>query len=217
MQDVRIRIGAAAFLSATAFSGVAGAVAAAIWWIVFGRPLGQIKKVRSVLPFVLVIIFFAIVLVLSGGGGISYAIRMVVVVLIGMWLYAEYRPGDFLHFGTWLLGTGTGFELGMTAEMAMQAFDLFSTDMDRIGKARELKGLTRGIRSLVPSGMILVRDALRRAGESAELLAVRGYRRGGTLHPVFGTSRMDIIAGFAAICMGVIAFLPVSEFFILYH
>jgi hypothetical protein len=27
----------------------------------------------------------------------------------------------------------------------------------------------------------------------------------------------DIIAGIAALCMGIITFIPVSEFFILYH
>jgi hypothetical protein len=48
-------------------------------------------------------------------------------------------------------------------------------------------------------------------------MAVRGYTRGGSYCPEFETPMKDIIAGIAALCMGIIAFIPVSEFFILYH
>ena len=217
MQDVRIRTGAAALLSFAAFTGITGAGVVFLWWLLFAHPLQLVKKMRVILPVILLILFFGIVLELSGGGGTSYCLRMVVVVLIGTWLYAEYRTGDFLHLGTWLFGEKTGFELGMTAEMGMQAVSLLAADLDRVKKAQELKGLHWGIQSLVPAGMILVRDTLRKADESAELLAVRGYVHGGTFSPVFITRKRDLVAGLAALCMGVIALMPVSEFFILYH
>jgi hypothetical protein len=217
MQDVRIRTGTAALLSFAAFTSILGAGVVFLWWLLFAHPLQLVKKMRVILPVILLIVFFGIVLELSGGGGTSYCLRMVVVVLIGTWLFSGYRTGDFLHLGTWLFGERSGFELGMTAEMGMQAVRLLAADLDRIKRAQELKGLHWGIRSLVPAGMILVRDALRRADESAELLAVRGYVHGGTFRPVFITPKGDIIAGLAALCMGIISFIPVSEFFILYH
>jgi hypothetical protein len=217
MQDIRIRTGTAALLSLAAFSSITGAGVVFLWWLVFCHPFWMIKKIRLIIPVILLIAFFGIILDLSGGGGLSYSLRMMVVVLIGIWLYTEYRTGDFLHLGTWLLGKKTGFELGMTGEMGMQAIDLISADLDRICKAQELKKVHWGIGSLVPTGMILLHGALQRAEESAELLAVRGYVYGGTFCPVFKTPIKDKLAGFAALCMGIIAFIPFSEFFILYH
>jgi energy-coupling factor transport system permease protein len=142
---------------------------------------------------------------------------MTVILLIGAWVYAGYRPGEFLRLGTWLFGNRTGFDLGMTAEMAMQSLDLMVSDFSRIRQAYELKGSGRGIRILVPAGSILIRGAVRRAEGTAELMAVRGYSHGGTYCPTFRTPRSDVIAALAALCMGIISLIPVSEFFILYH
>lgn len=217
MQDIRIRTGTAALLSLAAFSGITGAAAVFLWWLVFSHPLRMKKKIRLLIPLVVLIAFFGIILELSGGGGLSYTLRMVVVIFVSTWLYSEYRTGEFLHLGTWIFGKKTGFELGMTAEMGMQAIDLMAADLDRIRQAQGLKGMQWGVQSLVPTGMILIRGALKRADESAELLAARGYVHGGTFCPVFETPRKDILAGFAALCSGIIAFIPVSEFFILYH
>jgi energy-coupling factor transport system permease protein len=105
----------------------------------------------------------------------------------------------------------------MIAEIGMQSLELMLSDFSRIRQAQELKGTIWGLRSLVPSGSILVHGALRRADETAELMAVRGYTHGGSYCPEFETPMKDIIAGIAALCMGIIAFIPVSEFFILYH
>jgi energy-coupling factor transport system permease protein len=99
----------------------------------------------------------------------------------------------------------------------MQSLDLMVSDFSRIRQAQKLKGTCWGIRSLVPAGSIIIHGALRRADETAELMAVRGYTRGGSCCPVFETPVRDIVAGLAALCMGIIAFVPVSEFFILYH
>jgi energy-coupling factor transporter transmembrane protein EcfT len=217
MQDIRLRTGTALLLSIAAFATITGAVAAFIWWLFFSRPWQKRGKVGSIIPVIILIAFFSLVLELSGGGGLSYGLRMIVVVLIGTWVYAEYRNGDFLNLGTWLFGNRTGFELGMIAEMGMQSLDLMISDFARIRQAQELKGTRWGLRSLVPAGVVLVHDALARAGDMAELMAVRGYCHGGTWCPKFVTTKQDIIAGLAALCMGIIAFIPVSEFFILYH
>lgn len=83
--------------------------------------------------------------------------------------------------------------------------------------ALELKGAGSGISTLVPAGSILIHGALVRADETAELMAIRGYSHGGSYCPKFETSRRDILGGLAALCMGIITVLPVSEFFILYH
>jgi len=217
MQDIRLRAGTAALLSLVAFSSITGAVVVFIWWLTFSRPLQVLRKMRMVIPAIILILFFSFILEITGGGGISYCLRMTIIILVGAWVYSEYHQGEFLKLGTWLLGKKTGFDLGMIAEMGMQSLDMMVSDFSRVRQAQELKGIRWGIRSLVPACSILIRDALRRADETAELLAVRGYTQGGSYCPVFETPKKDIIAVIAALCMGIIAFIPVSEFFILYH
>jgi hypothetical protein len=217
MQDIRLRAGTAALLSLVAFTSIGGAAVVFIWWLIFCGPLQVLRKMRRVIPAIILIVFFGVVLELTGGGGISYCLRMTVIILIGAWVYSWYHQGEFLKIGTWLLGKKTGFDLGLVAEMGMQSLELMVLDFSRIRKAQELKGKRTGLRSLVPTGSILIYGALRRADETAELMAVRGYTHGGSYCPEFETSMKDIIAGIAALCMGIIAFIPVSEFFILYH
>ena len=89
----------------------------------------------------------------------------------------------------------------------MQSLDMLVVDYDRIRQAQALKGIHRGIRSLVPAGTVLISGALARAEETAELMAVRGYRRGGTLRLTFVTPEYDIVAGSAALCVAGIAFI----------
>jgi energy-coupling factor transport system permease protein len=217
MQDIRLRAGTAALLSLAAFTSIWGAGVVFIWWLIFSRPLKVLRKMRRVIPAIILIAFFGFVLELTGGGGISYCLRMTVIILIGAWVYTGYQQGEFLRLWVWLIGKKTGFDLGMIAEIGMQSLELMLSDFSRIRQAQELKGTIWGLRSLVPSGSILVHGALRRADETAELMAVRGYTHGGSYCPEFETPMKDIIAGIAALCMGIIAFIPVSEFFILYH
>ncbi|HSQ94062.1 MAG TPA: hypothetical protein VLL74_07190 [Methanoregula sp.] len=217
MQDIRLRIGAAALLSVAAFTSIIGAVGVFIWWLAFSHPLQVLKKMRMVYPAIILILFFGLVLELTGGGGMSYCLRMIVIILIGAWVFATYRNGDFLNLSVWLFGKRTGFDLGITAEMGVQSLDLIRSDFSRIRLALGLKGAGSGISTLVPAGSNLVHGALVRAGETAELMAIRGYTRGGSYCPAFETSGRDILGGLAALCMGIITVLPVSEFFILYH
>jgi energy-coupling factor transporter transmembrane protein EcfT len=217
VQDIRLRAGTAMLLSLAAFTSITGAAVVFVWWLAFSRPLQVLQKMRMVIPAILLIAFFGFVLELTGGGGISYCLRMTVIILIGAWVYTMYRQGEFLQLGTWLLGKKTGFDLGMIAEMGMQSLDLMVSDFSRIRLAQELKGNRWGLRSLVPTGSILIHGALRRADDNAELMAIRGYTHGGSYCPKFETPLRDIIAGIAALCMVIITLIPLSEFFILYH
>jgi hypothetical protein len=142
---------------------------------------------------------------------------MAVVLFIGTWLYTEQKRGDFLSIAIWAFGTRTGFDLGMVGECAMQTAESLSDDLNRIQTAMKLKGQCWGIKNLVPAGLLLIHDAMVRASDITELLAARGYRTGGTLCPVFCTSARDLGAGICAICAFIFAFVPVSEFFILYR
>lgn len=154
---------------------------------------------------------------MTTGGGLSYFIRMSVIILIGIWMYSEYRPGDFLELCGWLLGNRAGFGLGIVAEMGMQGLDLLVSDAGRIRMAMGLKNLRWGVRTLLPAGFIMIQGAIARADEVAELLAVRGYRSRGTVCPEFRTGTWDYIAGIAMIFVLIAGFVPVSEFFILYR
>ena len=73
----------------------------------------------------------------------------------------------------------------------MQMATGLSEDFRRIRIATGLKGQPWGICSIVPAGRILIYDALRRADETAEVLAMRGYRDGGTICPHFHTTLRD--------------------------
>ena len=87
----------------------------------------------------------------------------------------------------------------MIAEMGMQSLVSVTADLDRIRMAEKIKGMQWKVRSLVPAGLVLVHGALVRAEDTAELLAVRGYRNGGTMCPKFLTQPLDIIAGMFAV------------------
>jgi len=217
MQDPRIRIAAAAVLSLSAFISLHGAAAVFLWWVVFTPRCRLARRFPRVLSLVLMIAFFSIVLEIFGGGGLSYFFRMTVILLTGMWIYDEQKSGEFLAAGVWLFGQKTGFDLGMVAEMGMQSLISVAADLERIRMAEEIKGISWGVRSLVPAGLVLIHNALVRAEDNAEQLAVRGYQCGGTLCPKFLTSTSDIIAVVFAVGMLMFSMIPVSEFFILYR
>ncbi len=217
MQDARIRLLAAFLLSVAAFISMIGAIAAFVWWLAFTPRLSCIRHRMAVLAASTLFCVVSLVIYLSGGDGLSYLVRMTAILLIGTWLYADSAPGDFPALGTWLLGPKTGFELGMTAGMAMQAADGIGDDFARIRIAAAQKQVPWGIRSIISVGRVLVCDALVRADEMAELLAVRGYRNGGTCCPRFRTPIRDIVAGVCAGAVILVAVIPVSAFFILYR
>ena len=201
MQDPRVRLLCACLLSLAAFASLAGAIAVFVWWLVFTTRLRSIRNRTAVLMSLCLFGIIAGVLSLCGNDGISYLVRMTAILLVG----------------TWLFGTRIGFELGMIAGMALQVASGLSEDVGRIRIAARQKGQPWGIRSIVPVGRVLIYDTLRRADETAAILAMRGYRNGGTLCPSFHTTLRDGIAGICAAVALVLACLPVSEFFILYR
>jgi energy-coupling factor transport system permease protein len=148
----------------------------------------------------------------SGESGVSYFFKMTVILLTGVWLAGEYNPGEFLNLGTWFLGNRTGFELGLLSEMAMQSFSSLFEDLDRIRLAFSFKGTPLNARTIIPAGTLLIYLELARAKDNADLLAVRGYRHGGTLQPAFKTPKKDIIAGLCAIPVLPIAIFPLVNF-----
>jgi len=217
MQDVRIRIGSAAVLSVIAFLSISGSLLVLLWWLIVTPRYSILKEVRTTYPVFILIAFFSLILEITSGGGISYFVRMSVIVLIGMWILYEQQPGELLSLCVWLFGNRIGFEMGLIAEMGMQSFELLLADIERIRIAEKLKGIAWGPKNFVPSGIILVNGALIRAEDTAELLAVRGFNGHGSFCPRFVTPTRDILAGISIVCLGVIAFVPVSEFFILYR
>lgn len=212
MQDVRIRVCAGAILSCAAFLNLSGAAAALIWWLIFSPRLKSINQIRPVIGLIGMIGIIAIILQLTGGPGFSYFGRMTVIILIGTWLAAEYQPGEFLHFGVWLLGTRIGFELGLMAEMAMQSLVTLLRDFDHIRTALSMKGVPVTPITILPAGNLLIHLELARARDNAELLAVRGYQNGGTLEPVFLPCKRDIVAGLCVIIVLFFALFPFVNF-----
>ena len=215
MRDVRLRTGTATLLSLVAFYSVPGAVAVFIWWLIFTPNFLIVRKNRLVLTSIALIGVFSALLEITGGGGLSYFFRMMVVILIGAWLLSGQKRGEFLHLGCWLFGNRTGFELGMLAEMALQNLNSLIIDFDRIRAAEQMKGFRSGIKSVIPVGRVLVHSTLLRAEDTAELLAMRGYVRGGTCVPTFTRDTRDLVATGFGLCAAIISLIPVSAFFIL--
>lgn len=215
MQDIRLRTATAIVLSLSAFISLWGAALAFLWWIAFSGRVTDVVRMRMLLPVALMLAFFSSILFFAGGDGLSYFVRMMVVVLIGAWVYVEQKCGEFLRFGTWVLGDRTGFEIGMLADMGMQTLHQMGQDFSTIRCAQAQKGEGPAWKTLVPAGLILVTGAITRAEHTAELMAVRGYRDGGSLCPRFPNDRGDQIRCFAALCVLIISLVPVSEFFIL--
>ena len=208
MQDIRIRICTSAFLCYAAFLNVYGAAAAVLWWLIFTPRLYLIKRIRPVIGMLILIGMISIILQVVNTSGFSYFGRMLAILLIGLWLAADYQPGEFLNFGVWLGGDRIGFEFGLIAEMAMQSVATLLHDLDHLHMALKMKRIPVTIRNIVPMVILLIHKELARAKDNAELLAVRGYHHGGTLKPVFNYQKMDIYAGLAAVLVIVIAIFP---------
>jgi energy-coupling factor transport system permease protein len=217
MQDPRIRLLCAFLLSLAAFASVTGAGAVFIWWLAFTPRWHSIRHRTAILATLVLFVIVAGVMTLAGSDGLSYLVRMTAILLVGTWVYAESCTGDFLSVGTWLFGTRIGFEAGMIAGMAMQMATGLFEDFRRIRIATGQKGQSWSIRSVVPAGRVLIYDALVRADDTAEVLVMRGYRNGGTCCPRFHPSLCDVVAGTCAIVALILAYIPVSEFFILYR
>jgi len=214
MQDPRIRIFVVVVLSVASFVSVAAALLAFLFWVAFTPGTAVLKKTASA-TFFLMIAIVSVFTWLTGGDGLSYFIRLSVVLLLALYAYYEYRPGEFLAVSVWAFGKRYGFDPGLIAEMSVQSIYDLEFDLSRIRMAIGQKGKKFGFRELIPVGGMIVLDQIRRAGDQADLLAVRGYTKGGSCCPRFRHEARDYLCALCAIIILILAFLPVRDIFIL--
>lgn len=212
MQDARLRIGATLLLSCAAFSSVFGAVLVALWWMVVARGERNLPGRHAA-----AVIFGAIILVAGftetfGGDGISYGFRMTVVTLIAFWAFGRGREGDLMNTAVWAFGDRIGFDLGLTAEMAISSLRRIEKDIRNIKNALKLKGSRGPVHDLIPLGFTLTIMQIHRAREQGIILATRGYRGGGTFLPTFRRSKTDNIAFFSSILIIVAVFVSFAGY-----
>lgn len=215
MQDPRLRLFATVILSAAAFASTAGALAALIWWLLFTPRTKVLPRPGVLLGLIAMIAVTALVSGWGGGPGISYLIRMIVVLLIAAWAYAETEEGEVLAVAVWALGNRIGFEIGLIAEMGLAGLSVIRQDIEQMRVALALKGTRIGIRSVVPIAITLIVTQIRRADEMARLLLVRGYTLGGRICPQFTRGPRDLLASLLAGIPGILPYLPLRDIFIL--
>jgi len=208
VQDPRLTLLATVALSLAAFAGAVGALLALAWWLLATPRRLPLDRWRSALGLFILVCATAVLVTLSGGNGPSYLLRISVVLLIASWAYGERRGGELLAMGTWALGDRIGFELGLVAEMAVQSLEGLDRDLDMLRLALRLKtGGRITLRSLVPALGLLVRKELDRSRDLGDILAVRGYREGGSLCPRFARGPWDRLGAALAVGIAVLALL----------
>lgn len=215
MQDARLRLLTVIILSVASFMSVAGAVAAFFWWMIFTPGIRTITRSPFALFFLGFTASVSALIWFTGGDGISYLVRMAVILLLAFYAYSERSPGEFLDLAVWLFGRKLGFDTGLAAEMSLQGMEVLSDEIRRIRVAFQLKSLKPGFRSIIPAAGLLIHSQFARAEEQADLLAVRGYRGGGMVCPEFTRAKGDFPAFLSAILPLILAIMPVGDIFIL--
>ncbi|QSZ66118.1 hypothetical protein RJ40_00665 [Methanofollis aquaemaris] len=214
MQDARLRLLCTFVLSIAAFHSVAGAALVYLWWLAFSRRTASLPSPRTVGMILLTLGLTALVTEFTGGDGISYFFRLFAVFLVAFWAYREREPGELLAVGTALFGRGPGFDLGLAGEMGVEALASLETDIARTKMALQLKGKTWGFRALVPFALTVLHAQMRRSTERAALLAVRGYRGGGSICPEFRPDAAGYGAAALACMVFILSFVPLGDVFI---
>jgi energy-coupling factor transport system permease protein len=210
VQDPRLILLSTVALSLAAFAGAWGALLALGWWLLATPRRLPVDRWRFLLGFLLLILATAALVALSGGDALSYLFRFSVVLLVASWAYGSRKGGEFLDMGTWALGNRTGFELGLVAEMAAGSLEGLDRDLSLVRLALRYKAGRVTLSSLVPALGLLVRRELERARDLGDLLAVRGYRQGGTLCPRFSRGRWDGLAAACAVGIAALALLALK-------
>jgi len=215
MRDVRLRLIAIAALSGAAFLSLPGAGLACAWWLALSRRGRDLPAPPTLLYLGVTVGLAGLATSLSGGDGISYTARVGAVLLVATYAYTHRRDGELLDLGVWLLGRRIGFDLGLTAELALQTIALAGEDLARIRLAVAQKGMGSRLRQWLPVGNALLFTELRRSRELALLLALRGYAGGGAHCPRFERGARDLPAAVAAICILLLSILQSRDIFIL--
>jgi energy-coupling factor transporter transmembrane protein EcfT len=206
MNDPRLKILAVIALSLASFLNGIAALLTIVWWLVHDRRKMRVLGSRPFWIYLGIILLFSILVQIEGGDGIFYLLRFGAIALIAVWTYREYRAGEFMDVAVWAFGKKWGFELGLVAEMSMQGLRVLREDMDRIRMALLLKGFRWNRTSLPAALSLLLLTTLRRADTQAQLLALRGYRKGGELCPQFSTNTPDLLSSLAALLILALSF-----------
>jgi hypothetical protein len=207
VRDPRLILLSTIALSLAAFASPGGALLVLGWWLLATPRRLPLDRWRPLLAAFLFVAVTAALVSLSGGDGASYLLRLSVVLLVATWAYGTRKGGEFLDLGTWALGNRAGFEIGLVAEMAMETLSVLDRDLSLLLLALRLKAGRVTLPAAVPALGLLVRRELDRARDLGDLLAVRGYRHGGSLCPRFDRGRWDGIAALSAVGIAVIALL----------
>jgi hypothetical protein len=214
MQDPRLRLFVTLVLSVAAFASTLGACAVLAWWLLFTPRWAALPRPKVLLWIIGTIAVVAGISEWAGGGGLSYLIRMIAILLIAAWAYADRQEGDVLAVAVWALGDRIGFEIGLVAELGIAGLGVIRQDFDQMRIALILKGMNVGIRSIMPLAVNLIVTQIRRADEQAKLLMVRGYVNGGNVCPVFHRDSRDFLPTIFAIIFAFCAYVPVRDVFI---
>jgi len=217
MQDPRIRLLSALVLSVASFLSIWGAILVFLWWLVFSEKRETFRNRIAAAVIFATVALTAIATGLTGGPGLSYFIRLGMIALVALWVYNGWSPGEAVKVSVWLFGCRTGFDLGLVAEMSMQALNQAGEDLERSRIALKFKGGSLRGKAIFSIASQLLSLQIVRIHNQADLLAIRGYRKGGMLCPEFITPPRDLLAGSLALIIGFFAFIPVRDIFILIH
>ncbi|MDG6250201.1 ATP-binding cassette domain-containing protein [Methanocalculus sp.] len=197
--DGRLRLLSVILLSLGAFLTIGGAILALLWWVVACWRRWEIPNKHLILALGMLILLPALVTEFFTGGGLSYGIRMGVILFISFWVYTDYRGGEMLDLFVWAGSERKGFDIGLAAEMAMQGIYLAGSDLQQIRRAYSIKGLKIGVKTFIPAAISLLLMHIRRSDETALLLALRGFNGGGTYVPCFPGRKRDFLLTLIAI------------------
>ena len=197
MRDPRLRLPATIMLSVVAFTSLAGAMLTFIWWLL---ACGVHRRFLLPPPVLLIpasvfVLFAALLTGISSGimESVSYACRLLVVLIIASYAYVMQRDGDFLSTAVWAFGNRFGFDLGLVGEMVVSMLDVISDDLRLIRQALSQKQTATKLHVLASIVLTQLVVNLGRGAERADILAIRGYHQGGTYVPVFVRDRTDVI------------------------
>lgn len=218
MKDARLKLLSVFLLSVSAYASVTGAALAFIWWLIFSKRLKSLPSLKIFLGLFMITGAISLLMEYRGLPGISYFIRMSTIILIAGYAYTELSSKDMLNVMTWLLGERYGFELGLISAIAVQKIRQLSTDYARAKVAHRMKAVYRGGKDrlrcadyLSIAGIILI-NSLKDSKEQSKVLAIRGYRHGGRLQPVFDKSKYDYIPIFCATGLFLCTFLTLVTY-----
>ncbi|HOU80329.1 MAG TPA: hypothetical protein PLE57_03655 [Methanoregulaceae archaeon] len=199
MQDARLRLFSVLLLSAATYLSIAGALLTLLWLFLYPTSLVSTVKSKALyilLPFTGIV---ALVMQIIGENGISYFIRIGILLLLAFTIFQGWTPGEFLDLAVWLFGTGIGFDIGLAIELTIQGIKDADQDWSRVLTAMKLKGMHPEFRNLASIGFLMIQLRLLRADDQADLLTTRGYKSGGSCFPHFEPSNRDIITSLCAI------------------